>query len=119
MAGRSWWSTAVSSSDVPQPRASNNFYKWIQAQVGQDPSIFYAAKYDDIPTAEPKLEGNVTPATVPIWYFSFSDDAGLTGAPELEKTRILLGLVCAYGFETSDEVLKLRFPAARLENWQG
>ena len=72
----------------------------------------YATKWDDIPTVSVNHEGMARPAMVPIWLFSFASDAGLTGAPELEKSRLLLGLICAYGFNTSDEVLKVRFPAA-------
>ncbi|CAK9086206.1 unnamed protein product, partial [Durusdinium trenchii] len=39
-------------------------------------------------------------------FFSFSNEAGLTGAPELDKSQQLLGKLLAYGFSTSDEPLR-------------
>ncbi|CAL1166946.1 unnamed protein product [Cladocopium goreaui] len=92
-----------------QKTLRHEFYVWVASEIGVDPTIMYAGKFQDIPTAKPKEEGSVAPACVPLQLFSFSDDAGLTGAPELEKARLLLHLLCAYGFETVDESVKAQW----------
>ena len=105
----------VPGSIYPNQALRHEFYVWVASEIGVDPTIMYAGKFQDIPTAKPKEEGSVAPACVPLQLFSFSDDAGLTGAPELEKARLLLHLLCAYGFETVDESVKVRFPAPCLK----
>ena len=99
----------------PNQGLRHEFYVWVASEIGVDPTVLYAGKFRDIPTAKPKEEDNVTPVCVPLQLFSFSDDAGLTGAPELEKSRLLLHLLCAYGCETVDESIKVRFPAPGLK----
>ena len=95
----------------PTEDLRDGFYMWLDSQIGSDPSVAYAEKFNHIPTVEPTKEGKVQPRVVALSRFSFADDAGLTGAPELEKSRLLLGFLCAYGFDSSDEVVKVRFPA--------
>lgn len=87
------------------------FYTWLKDEIGFDPSVPYAAKFGDIPLASPNGESAVLPVRIPCWFFSFSNEAGLTGAPELDKSQQLLGKLLAYGFSTSDEPLRVRFPA--------
>ncbi|CAK9085627.1 unnamed protein product [Durusdinium trenchii] len=72
--------------------------------VGEDPTQMYALRYSDIPIAKPKQEGSVQPVCVPLSQFSFADDAGLTGPPELEKARLLLGILCSYGYDVEEPV---------------
>lgn len=96
----------------PNQALRHEFFTWVASEIGEDPTVAYAENFGDIPTAQPEKEGVVAVGYVRLSSFSFADDAGLTGAPELEKARLLLGLICAYGFDTSDEVVKVRFPAS-------
>ena len=95
----------------PNQALRHEFFTWVAAEIGEDPTVSYAHYFGDIPTVQPEKEGGLAAMCVRLSSFSFADDAGLTGAPELEKSRVLLGLLCAYGFDTADEAVKVRFPA--------
>ena len=96
----------------PNQTLRHEFFTWVAAEIGHDPTIAYAENFGGIPSVKPKEEGMAAAAYVTLSSFSFADDAGLTGAPELEKARVLLGLICAYGFDTAEETLKVRFPVS-------
>ena len=94
----------------PTKDQRDDFYAWVAAEIGEDAIVRYPGKFSEIPTVQPQQELSTRPVCVPLACFSFGEDCGLTGAPELEKSRLLLGFLCAYGFESQDEVVKIRFP---------
>lgn len=99
----------------PSEDSRKDFYTWLAGEVGLDPSNLYVRKVSDIPSPPANQEHTASPAIVPIHLFSFAEDAGLTGAPELDKSKKMLELLFSYGFQSADEVVRVRVPAALLQ----
>lgn len=91
------------------------FYTWISHEIGEDPTVLYARQFGDIPVVEPNCE-NEAGTAIPVWCFSFSSEAGLTGPPELDKSHGFIGKLLAYGFTSGDEPVRLRIPVFWLQD---